>query len=137
MRAEGYTPDRAQIWLPHDGSTNDRVFDVSYESAFKSAGYKVTVVPNQGKGAANARIEEGRRLFPSMWFDEEKCEGGIDALGWYHEKIDEVREIGLGPDHDWSSHSADAYGLMCVAHTPPDNSEPLEIPTRSGGWMSA
>lgn len=137
MRSEGYTPDRAQIWLPHDGSTNDRVHDVSYESAFKQAGYSVTVIPNQGKGAAKARIEEVRRLFGQVWFDDEKCQGGIDALGWYHEKVDEVREIGLGPDHDWSSHSADAFGLMCVAHTPPDNSEPLEIPNLGRGWMGA
>jgi len=137
LRSQGYTPDRAQIWLPHDGSTNDRVFDVSYESAFKAAGYEVTVVPNQGKGAASARVEEGRRLFPSVWFDEDKCGPGLDALGWYHEKWDEARDIGLGPEHDWSSHSSDAYGLMCVVHAPPDNSEPLQIPQSTGGWMSA
>ncbi len=137
MRSQGYDPDKAQIWLPHDGSTNDRVFDVSYESAFKKAGYKVTVVPNQGKGAAMARIEEVRRLFPRMLFDKEKCEGGIDALGWYHEKKDEVRNIGLGPEHDWASHGADAFGLMCIVYSPPDNSEPLEIPQSRGGWMGA
>jgi phage terminase large subunit len=137
MRKQGYDPGKAQIWLPHDGSTNDRVFDVSYESAFKSAGYDVTVVPNQGKGAAMARVEEVRRLFSSMWFDEVKCAGGIDALGWYHEKKDEVRNIGLGPEHDWASHGADAFGLMCVAHAPPDNRKPLSLPKSRGGWMGA
>jgi len=137
MRKEGYTPDRAQVWLPHDGSTNDRVHNVSYESAFQDAGYHVEVIPNQGKGAAMARVEETRRLFPQVWFDEEKCRGGIDALGWYHEKLDETREIGLGPDHDWSSHSADAFGLMCIAHEVPDTSKPLELPKQSGGWMGA
>ena len=77
------------------------------------------MIPNQGKGAAKARIEEARRLFPSIWFDKEKCAGGLDALGWYHEKKDEVRNIGLGPEHDWASHGADAFGLMCVAHEAP------------------
>ena len=120
LRKHKYVPDRAQIWLPHDGKTNDRVYDVSYESAFKVAGYSVTVVPNQGKGAAAARIEEGRRRFPSMWFDE-KCEAGLEALGWYHEKKDENRNVGLGPEHDWSSHGADAFGLMCVAYEEPSN----------------
>ncbi|MES2148604.1 MAG: phage terminase large subunit [Pseudomonadota bacterium] len=120
MRTQGYMPDRAQIWLPHDGSTQDKVFDVSYESALKGAGYTVTVVPNQGKGAAAARIEAGRRLFPAMWFDAEKTEPGRDALGWYHEKKDEVRNIGLGPEHDWASHGADAFGLMCVAYEEPN-----------------
>ena len=116
MNREGYTPERASSWLPHDGKTNDRVYDVSYESAFKAAGYDVTVIPNQGKGAAMARIEEARRLFPQMYFDQKACDGGLEALGWYHEKIDEKRGIGLGPDHDWASHGADAFGLMAVAH---------------------
>lgn len=116
MRERGYTPDRAQIWLPHDGSTQDKVYDVSYESALRSAGYRVTVVPNQGKGAAKARIEAARRLFPAMWFNAATTEGGREALGWYHEKKDAVRNIGLGPEHDWSSHGADSFGLGCIAY---------------------
>ena len=119
MRSRDYTPQRAQVWLPHDGETHDKVFDVSYASAFRDAGYSVTVVPNQGKGAAKARIEEGRRLFPSMWFNVEPTQAGLDALGWYHEKKDDIRGIGLGPEHDWSSHGADAFGLMCVAYEEP------------------
>lgn len=114
MRERGYTPKRAQIWLPHDGESNDKVYDVSYASALKAAGYDVTVVPNQGKGAARARIEAARRYFTSIWFNEETTSGGLDALGWYHEKRDEERGIGLGPEHDWSSHGADSFGLMCV-----------------------
>ena len=114
LRANGF--EQAQIYLPHDGRTHDRVYKVSYESAFKQAGFKVTVIPNQGAGAAMKRVEAGRRLFPSIWFDEEGCAGGLDALGWYHERKDEVRNIGLGPEHDWASHGADAFGAMCVAH---------------------
>lgn len=131
-RKQGYTPDRAQFWLPHDGDTQDKVYDVSYRSALEAAGYVVTVVPNQGKGAAMARIEEARRLLPSMWFDEEKTEAGRAALGWYHEKRDAVRGIGLGPEHDWASHAADAFGLMCVAHQPPTGASaaPLRYPNR-------
>jgi phage terminase large subunit len=131
MRSKGYTTDRAGIWLPHDGATNDKVFAVSYESAFREAGYDVVVVPNQGKGAAAKRIEEARRLFPSMRFDEQACQGGLEALGWYHEKIDEVRQIGLGPDHDWSSHAADAFGLMAVAHQTP---QAAAKPIKFTGW---
>lgn len=119
LRGKGYTPDRCQVWLPHDGETQDRVHDASYQGFFKAAGYKVTVVPNQGKGAAKMRVEAARRLFPSIWFNAETTEGGRDALGWYHEKKDEEREIGLGPEHDWSSHSADAFGLMCVVYEAP------------------
>lgn len=114
MRKNKYTPSRTQIWLPHDGKTNDRVFNVSYESAFGDAGYEVEVIPNQGKGAAAARIEATRRMFPSVWFDEEKCSAGLDALGWYHEKRDQERGVGLGPEHDWASHGADSFGAAAV-----------------------
>jgi phage terminase large subunit len=54
-----------------------------------------------------------------MWFDEIRCKDGLEALAWYHEKRDEQRGIGLGPEHDWSSHGADAFGLECVEYTPP------------------
>lgn len=116
LRSRGFTPEKAGIWLPHDGETNDKVHDVSYASSIREAGYPVTVIPNQGKGAAMARIEEARRLFPSMWFNQATTQPGLDALGWYHEKRDQARNIGLGPEHDWSSHGADAFGLMCIAH---------------------
>ena len=126
MRERGYEPGRCQFWLPHDGEAGDKVFDVSYESALRKAGYKVTVIPNQGKGAAKQRIEAGRRLFPSIWFNEATTQPGLDALGWYHEKKDDARNIGLGPEHDWASHGADAFGLMCVAYEPPKTLAPLK-----------
>lgn len=120
LRSHGYGPDKADIVLPHDGATHDRVVDVSFESAFRDAGYSVTVIPNQGRGAARMRIEAARRLFPAVWFDADSTEAGRDALGWYHEKrSDDAREIGLGPEHDWSSHGADAFGLMAVAYEEP------------------
>lgn len=133
LRSKGYTPDRAQIWLPHDGETHDKVHDVSYESAMSAAGYSVTVIPNQGKGAAMARVQEARRLFPAMWFNEASTEAGRAALGWYHEKKDEARGIGLGPEHDWASHGADAFGLMAVAHEAPKVAKPL--PPRKNKWI--
>ncbi len=122
MRSRGLTPEKAQVWLPHDGSSNDKVYDVSYESAIKAAGYHVEIVPNQGRGAAKQRIEATRRLFPSVWFnapadaakDASTCAAGLEALGFYHEKKDEERGIGLGPDHDWSSHGSDSFGLAMV-----------------------
>jgi phage terminase large subunit len=127
LRANGYGPDKASIWLPHDGATKDKVYAVSYESALRAAGYTVSVIPNQGAGAAMARIEACRRLFPAMWFDSEKCQAGLDALSWYHERRDEARGIGLGPEHDWASHCADAIGLLAVAYKPPSTvkAEPI------------
>ena len=123
--------------LPHDGVTHDRVYSVSYESALQEAEFEVVVVPNQGAGAAKMRIESARRLFPSIWFNAATTEAGRDALGWYHEKrSDDDRNIGLGPNHDWSSHGADAFGLMCVAYEAPEIAVE-EMPRASpGSWMA-
>lgn len=119
LNKRGYSINRARIVLPHDGATFDKVHRVSYESSFRSLGYSVEVIPNQGAGAASKRIEEARRLFPMMWFDRTRCAGGLEALRWYHEKLHPVLGIGLGPEHDWSSHAADAFGMMAVAYRPP------------------
>jgi phage terminase large subunit len=124
MREHGYLPGNTEIFLPHDGATHDKVFDVSYESAFSAAGYSVTVVPNQGRGAALARINAARRVFPSVWINDEQPDPespekvtvatGLEALRWYHEKWDDERDVGMGPEHDWASHGSDAWGLMAI-----------------------
>jgi phage terminase large subunit len=114
LRSKNY--ENSLCVLPHDGKQHDKIESVTYEGALKKAGFNVVVIENQGTGAAFQRVETARRLFPAMWFDAEKCEPGLDAIGWYHEKRDENRNIGLGPEHDWSSHGADAFGLMAVSY---------------------
>lgn len=71
-------------------------------------------------------------------WNEETTEAGRDALGWYHERRDGTRNIGLGPEHDWASHGADAFGLMCVAYEAPREArKPRRRPAYqgAGGWM--
>lgn len=127
-RSRGYSTDKAQFWLPHDGATHDKVHSVSYESALRDAGYKVTVIPNQGRGAAASRIEAVRRKLLACWFNKDTTQGGLDALAAYHEKRDDKRGIGLGPEHDWSSHGADSFGLMAIAHEDQQANDPYSKP---------
>lgn len=82
------------------------------------------MVPTQGPGAAMMRIEAVRRVFPRCWFNEKTTESGREALGYYHEKKNEARNIGLGPEHDWSSHASDAFGLMAIYHEEPPARDP-------------
>ena len=117
LRDTGY--GKALCVLPHDGAAHEKIVDATYEGALRAAGFDVRVIPNQGAGAAMMRVEAARRLFPQMWFDADKCAGGLEAVGWYHEKRDPKREMGLGPEHDWSSHGADAFGLVAVSYEPP------------------
>ncbi len=132
LRERGYTPDNTDIWLPHDGETVAGPVDSSWEKEFKKLEYSVDIIPNQGKGAAMLRVKEGRLKFSRCWFNAETTQDGRDALGWYHEKKDEARGIGLGPEHDWASHGADAFGLMCVAYKPPTSTvlKPIEYSTQ-------
>lgn len=117
----------ALIFLPHDGVNENNITGKRYEEHWRDAGYDVTVIKNMGKGAAMMRVEAVRRLMPRCWFNESTCEAGIDALGAYHERRDEVRDVGLGPEHDWASHGSDAFGLMCVAYDEPQKFQAIEI----------
>ena len=112
LRNRGY--EDALCVLPHDGRKHDMVYKVTPEGFLHDAGFSVDTIPNQGAGAVMARIEAARRMFPSCRFHDENTKGGREALGWYHEKRDEARNMGLGPDHDWSSHGADAFGLVAI-----------------------
>lgn len=121
MRARGW--GSAACVLPHDGTNTNNITGKRYEDHLRDAGFAdVRVIPNQGSGAAAQRIEAARRWFPRVWFNEKPTEPGREALGYYHEKRDEERNIGLGPEHDWSSHAADAFGLMAIDYVEPSGS---------------
>jgi phage terminase large subunit len=117
LRRKGY--EHIHCVLPHDGVNENNITGKRYAQHLEDAEFSTTIVPNQGRGAAALRIEAVRRVFPKVWFNESTTEDGRDALGFYHEKKDEERNVGLGPDHDWSSHAADAFGLMAICYEEP------------------
>lgn len=122
LRSRGW--GRAEIFLPHDGLKEGGYNPGSFESGFRDAGFSATTLRGEGSGNAGAktvRIEAVRRLLPRIWFNRDTTQAGRDALIAYHEKRDEKRGVGLGPAHDWASHGADAFGLMCVAYKEPGN----------------
>lgn len=141
MRQRGYDAGKIEVFLPHDGLTESGPNPGSFESAFRDAGYSALTLRGEGSGrtgARSVRIEATRRMLPSIWFNADTTEYGISALVNYHEKRDEKRGVGLGPEHDWSSHSADAFGLMCVAYEEPTAKRPAKAHrgyVGAGGWM--
>jgi phage terminase large subunit len=130
MRRRGHGD--AQVILPHDGVNENNVTGKRYEQHWQDAEFSTRVVKNQGRGAAMMRVEAVRRIFPQCWFNEKTTEAGRDALGAYHERRDEERNVGLGPEHDWSSHGADAFGLMAI-----DYEEPRKKVDRLEVWNHA
>lgn len=132
LRTRGH--GAALMVLPHDGANVTVISPGSAAEQLRAAGFEVEIIPNQGQGAAMQRVESARRLFPRIWFDEDATSAGRKALGAYHERRDEKRNIGLGPKHDWASDPADAFGLMCVAYEEPQEARrPKQAAPRS--WM--
>lgn len=130
--------DKAICYLPHDGVNHDTIIGKRYEDHLRDAGFQVEPpVKNQGKGAAMMRVEALRRIFPKIWFNEATTEAGRDAIGYYHERRDDDRNVGLGPEHDWSSHAADALGLMAICYEDPGRAKgfgrTLNYP-KMAGW---
>jgi phage terminase large subunit len=136
LRSNGYA--QAILYLPHDGINANNITGKRYDEHLRDAGFNVEPpVKNQGSGAAMMRIEALRRLGPKIWWNESTTEAGRDAVGFYHEKKCDVRNIGLGPEHDWSSHAADALGLMAICYEEPGRRGNFnrEIRYREQGWV--
>jgi hypothetical protein len=134
LRSRGH--GRAVCIFPHDGVnvSADNPTQFRYADHYRAAGFEIEE-PMRGQGvgtvgAAMQRIEAVRRLFPRIWFNRETTESGRSALAWYHErKSEDERNVGLGPEHDWASHCADAFGLMCVAYEEPrKHTQNLKMP---------
>lgn len=139
---------RCHIGLPHDGTQVQ--IDQSWQNIWRRAGdedLKFDVpepVKSGGRGAAMDRVRAAQMHFHRIRFDAEATAEGRKALAAYHEKrSDDVRNMGLGPDHDWSSHSADAFGLMCVDYAErkgkvplPDDKYRKKKRRRGSGWSS-
>lgn len=120
---------KAYCVVPHDAAQThaDNPTGMDFQAQLDAAGFETEKV-HSPPGIVMQRIATARKLFPRIWFNEAKTEGLRAALGWYHEKRDEERGIGLGPNHDWSSHAADAFGLMCIRYEEPQKSLQIVMP---------
>jgi hypothetical protein len=98
---------------PHDLRVRELGTGRSRLEVAESLGIRFDICPN-------ISIEDGinavRLTLPKMWIDAKKCQLGLDALKQYREKIDNKRQVSLGPLHDWTSHAADSMRYLCVAY---------------------
>lgn len=101
------------FFLPHDGDTND--FDMEdYEDKLRELGAKdVQVVPRIKH--INLGIEAVREILPFCYFDETKCDEGLNGLKNYQYQYDEKLATIKSPLHNWASHPADAFRTFAQA----------------------
>jgi phage terminase large subunit len=60
-------------------------------------------------------IQAARATFPKCHFDASRCEQGLECLRHYHrEWDDETKRFKDTPEHDWSSHGADAFRYLSL-----------------------
>ena len=119
FRARGW--DKALMVVPHDAAQThaDNPTGIDFEAQLKQANYQTKKV-HSPPGIVMQRISTARRLFPRMLFNKETTGALREALGWYHANITtDERQADLGPLHDWSSHAADAFGLMAIDYQEP------------------
>jgi hypothetical protein len=99
--------------LPHDVTVKEYSTGKTRLEVLQSLGVRnITVAPSH-------RIEDGinsvRLFIPKCWFDESKCQRGLDALKLYRSDWDDkLQVLRPGPVHDWTSHAADAFRYLAT-----------------------
>ena len=101
-------------YAPHDIGVRDLITGKKRQDTAREMGINFTMVDRTTD--LNESIEAARRLFSRCWFDENRCDRGINALASYHREWDEKHQCYKDqPVHDWSSNSADAFRQMAQA----------------------
>lgn len=133
------------IWLPFDGA-NGSPNGKSIEQQTREAGRKCRIVP---KLSMVDGLNAVRTVFPFLYFDENGCADGIQAIRRY---VWEESAKGIAtrePKHDDASHYADALRYLAVGFSEPmlrdeeakkvmgrlKRHVSLSMPTEPGNWM--
>lgn len=102
-------------WLPHDAKNHHLGAKATIlEQCIERWGIEgVAIGPEQG---LDDGIQAVRKILRRETRFHPNCGEGIEALRQYHKKWDEDRKcFSNQPEHDWSSHSADAMRYLACA----------------------
>jgi len=101
-------------YLPHDVEVVELGTGKSRYQTLKELGiWNIKTVPRPR--LKEHAIDAVRRMLKYCWFDEVRCELGVEALKSYHKVYDEKRKaFSKVPKHDWSSHWADAFSYLAI-----------------------
>jgi hypothetical protein len=117
-----------QHLLPHDIEVREMSSGRSRKQELAGLGIKATAVPRL---SVEDGIQAVRSVLAQCWFDASKCARGIKALKAYRTEYDPKTGTNRQrPQHDWTSHAADAFRYLAVglqtvdrrdadAHRPP------------------
>lgn len=114
--------------LPHDAEARELGTGVTRVETLAALGIRdVDIIPQQDVADG---INATRLMLAKCWFDEARCERGIEALKQYRREWDSKRQVWRErPRHDWASHAADAARYGALNRPPPKTPARLEIPS--------
>jgi len=118
--------------LPHDAAVGQITSGTSVKETMASLGVQTTIVP---AAPVYDGINAARMLIPRCFFDDTKCQRGIETLRNYRREWDEKRKVFHDkPLHDWASHGADAWRYLAMglpqADIAPAWGKPLKYESR-------
>jgi len=122
LHNKGY--DYHQIWLPHDAKAKTLATRRSTVEQFATPSISrpdlyseedrlpIRIVPKLG---IQHGIDAARLFLQNCYFDQKKCDLGIDALRSYRRQFHEhTGAFSDTPLHDWASNFADAFRYMAL-----------------------
>lgn len=114
-------------WVPHDAANELMAAGGrSIVNQMWDAGVRASVIPATSQQNS---IEATRVTLPRCWFDEERCNQGIEALRQYQFEFDEDKKVFKSkPRHDWASHGSDAFEIIGQVWQVPQSEKPKPKP---------
>lgn len=107
-------------FLPHDSKARELQTGMTRAEFFNNHGiYNIEVLRPTNFSLGQDDIDlVARPKFSLCWFDEEKCQRGLECLRAYHYEYDDKNKLLRNkPEHDWSSHSSSAFIYALMAKT--------------------
>lgn len=119
-------------WLPHDARVREWT-NAGPDGLAKTRLQTLIELKRNPRIVPKASLDDGinasRRLIPSVVFDAQRCERGLEALRQYRREWDDKLKVFRDyPLHDWSSNGASAFRYLAMAVgeiKPPKKPKPI------------
>lgn len=118
------------VW-PHDGGHKQLATGETLADTFGKLGFYPSVLERADIGPG---IDTVRNMLARCWFDEDRCERGLEALRNYRAEWDDKKStFKPHPVHDWASHGSDSFRYGCMFQPRRGNwSKPLKYNVARG-----
>jgi hypothetical protein len=125
LKEKGYV--YGEHWFPHDGEVREIGTGKSRKETAESLGLtplRICKAPDKKEDG----IEAVRNILPRCYFDEKKCEQGLNALRSYQKVFDEKNMVYRPtPLHNWASHGADGFQTFALSQRDPILPRPKKV----------